>query len=763
MLNLALAAHRAGNLVEAEHFYKLVLASDKKQFDALHMLGIVHSQRGSFEEAARLFHKASKIRPNNAQCHYNYGNALLLLQQYEKALACYDKALALDPGYAEAHFNRGNALLKSRRFGEAITSYDKLLGIIPNYADAYCNRGNALQELKRFDEALASFDKALQLKPGDAEFHANRGNALCELNRFDEALASFDNALRCDPNHAVFYYNRGNVLTILGRLDEAIDSLDKALLLKPNDVEFYQNRCKILHRLGRLEEELATYDKVLAISSGDAEFFYNRAIVLQELGRFEEALADYDKAFALNVALKYLEGARLYTKLFLCDWSNLDAECSRLLANLRKGAPASEPFLLLTIPSSLADQFSCAQMFVKDKYPAVSRLHNGGAGSSRRRYSHDRIRVAYVSSDLRNHPIGFLTAGLFEHHDRSRFEMTAISFGADQESNIRRRIKESFEHFIDAKSESDEQIEDLIGRLEIDIAVDLNGFTTGARPNIFARRPAPIQVNYLGYPGTMGADYFDYIVADRTLIPESECEFYLEKVVWLPDSYQANDNRRSVADRTLTRRDCGLPEAAFVFCCFNNHFKTMPEMFDIWMRLLKAVEGSVLWLLEGNATVSANLRREAEKRGVSSERLIFAPRTPIEDHLARQRQADLFLDTLPYNAHTTASDALWVGLPVLTCLGPTFAGRVAGSLLKAAGHSELVTTSLEDYERLALRLARDPDFLASIKKELIIGRDTCRLFNTERFARHIESAYTKMWERHQRGELPQSFAVDPIH
>lgn len=323
---------------------------------------------------------------------------------------------------------------------------------------------------------------------------------------------------------------------------------------------------------------------------------------------------------------------------------------------------------------------------------------------------------------------------------------------------MRRRIKRSFEQFIDVGFQSDQKIAELIRQLEIDILVDLKGFTQDGRPNVFARRPAPIQVNYLGYPGTMGADYFDYILADLTVIPEDQFEFYSEKVVWLPDTYQVNDVLRPISERTPTRRECRLPEAAFVFCCFNNTYKIAPKVFDIWMRLLKAHDGSVLWLIDGNSTATANLKQEAAKRGVSPERLIFAPKIPVTDHLARHRQADLFLDTLPVNAHTTASDALWVGLPVLTCLGTTFVGRVAGSLLKATGLQELITSSLEEYEASALKLAHDPSYLASIKNKLVHNRNRCPLFNTERVTRQIEFAYTMMWEQYQRGQMPQAAA-----
>jgi len=358
------------------------------------------------------------------------------------------------------------------------------------------------------------------------------------------------------------------------------------------------------------------------------------------------------------------------------------------------------------------------------------------------------------------HPVGDLTVGLFEEHDKSRFELTAISFGPDDCSDLRRRIKHSFEHFIEVQSHSDQQIAELIQQLEIDIAVDLNGFTQNGRTGIFARRPAPIQVNYLGYPGTMGASYFDYVLTDDTIVPEAYQTYYAERCVWLPNSYQVNDAKRPVSSCTPSRVECELPETGFAFCCFNHTYKITPQVFDIWMRLLQADPSCVLWLRELDAAASENLRREAATRGISPNRLIFAPKiASAADHLARHRLADLFLDTFPYNAHTTGSDALWTGLPVLTILGPTFAGRVAASLLKAVGLPELVTASFEEYETLALRLLRDLSLLESLKARLARNRSKCPLFDTKQSARHIEAAYETMWERYQRGQPPISFAV----
>jgi predicted O-linked N-acetylglucosamine transferase (SPINDLY family) len=379
------------------------------------------------------------------------------------------------------------------------------------------------------------------------------------------------------------------------------------------------------------------------------------------------------------------------------------------------------------------------------------------------RYGHDRIRIAYLSADFRSHAVSHLLAGLIERHDRARFETIALSFGPDDGSEMRSRLSSAFERFIDVSDKSDREIAAMLRGLEIDIAVDLMGYTQDSRTGIFALRAAPVQINYLGYPGTMGADFMDYILADRTVIPERQQGDYAEKVVCLPDSFQPNDDARRIAERTPTRAEAGLPERGFVYCSFNNNYKITPAVFDIWMRLLRKIEGSVLWLRHSSTATADNLRREAGARGIDASRIVFAGQTKrLEDHLARHRLADLFLDTLPYNAHTTASDALWAGLPVVTCLGTTYAGRVAASLLHAVGLPELITQSLEDYEALALRLAMETDTLSAIKAKLARNRATHPLFDTDRYRRHLESAYATMWERYQRGEPPAAFCVEAM-
>ena len=439
----------------------------------------------------------------------------------------------------------------------------------------------------------------------------------------------------------------------------------------------------------------------------------------------------------------------------ICDWGDLGRDWSRLRAGVQAGKRCATPFALLPTNASSAEQLLSARIWTADKNPpATNPVWRG------ERYHHERIRIAYLSADFHDHPMAILMAGLFEQHDRSRFETIALSFGADPQNEMRSRLKGAFERFIDVRQVSDREIAELMRELEVDIAVDLMGFTAGSRTGIFAFRPAPIQVNYLGYAGTLGADYIDYILADRMVVPEAQQVHYAEKLVYLPDTFQVNDSGRRIADRSPTRAQAGLPGQGVIFCSFNNNFKITPDVFDVWMRLLGEVKGSVLWLQQSNEAAAGHLKHEAARRGVAPDRLIFAPRTTLlEDHLARYRLADLFLDTLPYNAHTTASDALWAGLPVLTCMGATFAGRVAASLLNAVGLPELITHSLQDYEGLALKLATDSGLLAEMRAKLQINISACSLFDTNRFRKRLEAAYQTMWEKWQTGDNPASFAV----
>jgi predicted O-linked N-acetylglucosamine transferase (SPINDLY family) len=604
--------------------------------------------------------------------------------------------------------------------------------------------------------AFELFSRALAVDPRNAAAYSNRGNTLLDLKRFDEALASFDQALAIQPDFADALNNRGNALQALQRHAEAVDSYDRALAIRPGNAQALTHLGNVLQGLRRHEEALASYARALAIKPDQAEALTSRGNLLVDLKRFDDALTSYARALSVRPDYPHLLGNWVHTKMKVCDWSGLAAAFDHLAAGIAAGRPVASPFAILGTPLPSSLQRKCAEMLIAAKFPAVT--SPGDTGFAAR---HDRIRLGYFSADFYSHATAYLMAGLFEAHDRSRFELVAFSSGPPASDPMRARLEAAFDRFIDVRETSDADIALLARSLEIDIAVDLKGFTQDGRTEIFARRAAPLQVSYLGYPGTMGADYIDYLIADRTLIPAEHVGDYAEKIAYLPHTYQSNDSRRAIADQQFTRQAAGLPEQGFVFCCFNNNWKITPAVFDIWMRLLQQVAGSVLWLFEDNPTAGRNLRAEAQKRGIAPERLVFAPRMNLPEHLARHRLADLFLDTLPYNAHTTASDALWAGLPVLTRLGETFAGRVAASLLKAVGLPELVTDSPEAYEALALELATDQQKLAALRQRLAANRLTQPLFDTALFARHIEAAYTAMWERHQAGLRPEHIVVPP--
>jgi protein O-GlcNAc transferase len=750
----AISLHQAGRLDQAADLYGEIIRKHPANFVALHYLGMVEANRGNIDRAKSLMSRSLSIEPANIQFIENYATILFQAADYKSALQIAKTGLHLNHARISLLYISAISLFKLQRVREAIGQFDRLLLIEPNHIAAINERGSALAEIKEYDAALSCFDKVLGFQPEYAEAYLNKGNVLGVLKRYDEAIAAYGKALAIKPDFPAAWVGYGNVLVELRKYDGAMSAFDKALALQPDLFEACLGRANLLTALARYEDALLACDKLLALKPDSAPAWFGRGNILSELRRPDEAFAAYDQAVELKPDMIHAAGARFFCKALLCDWTNFAAETEQLLTSVKKGTLVTAPFFLLATPISAAEQLQYTRRYVQEQ-PNFPQIWCGEV------YSRDRIRVAYLSADLHEHPVAYLMAGLFEHHERPHFEVTAISLRTQKDSEFHRRIKASFERFIDVQPRSDLEVADLIRRLEIDIVVDLNGFTPNGRPDILMRRPAPIQVNYLGYAATMGAEHFDYIIGDANVIPEEQFEFYAEKVVWLPDCFMPNDDTRRIAERTPTRSELNLPDTGFVFCCFNQSHKIEPAIFDVWMRLLQQVDDSVLWLREMEPVAMRNLRREAAARGVAPERLVFAPRVPlIADHLARHRQADLFLDTLHYNAHTTACDALWAGLPVVTCLGATFAGRVGASLLKAVGLSELITTSLENYEALALSLARDPLRLASIKTKLAHNRDAWPLFDTKRFARHIEAAYTRMWEQYQKGEKPQSFAVE---
>ena len=787
----ARALQRAGKVTEAEQRCADVLRIDRTNAAALSLLGTLREQQGRFEEAVRLFARSLEIderqtlalnglgrvlrrlgrhdeavaaydraialKPDAAAAFYNRGGALRDLHRHEAALADYERAISLRPDFAQAHFNRALILQDAKRFEDALAGYIRALQLKPDFLEAHHNRGNVLMRLGRHDDALASYAAAISLDPDCAETYNSRGAAFRACRRHEEALVSCDKAIALKPGYAEAYNNRGLALEGLHRRSEALASYDRAIALNRNDPNAYQNRGAALREIGHHDAALASFDRAVSLRPGDAAAHHERCLVLLQLERFDEALADLDEAIRLDPEFPYALGLGMDVRQRICDWRGLDAIRNAVRAGIERGSRVATPFSLLALDSSADIRRRCAEIYVRDKYPAVA------APSVRRQpRKRDRIYLAYLSADFRAHATATLASGVFEEHNRKRFKTCAVSFGPDDRSPMRTRLENAFELFVDVQQEDDHALAELLRDLEIDIAVDLMGFTKGCRTGIFALRPAPIQVNYLGFAGTIGASYIDYLIADRIVLPQHEQSHYVEKIAYLPDTYQCTDSKRRMIDKTLNRRDAGLPAKGFVFCSFNGTFKITPEVFDIWMRLLGQTDGSVLWLLESNAVAAQNLRREAEARGIARERLVFAPIVPHANHLARLGLADLFLDTLPCCAHTTASDALWAGLPLLTCLGELFSGRVAASLLHAVGLPDMVAHSLAAYEACALRLARDPAALSAVKGRLLRNLQTHPLFDTVRLTRHLEAAYEYMMERYRNGEVPMSFSVSAV-
>ena len=739
-----------GSFSEAASSYQSGLVLEPGSVRGHNNLGQALMRLGRHAEAIESYKHAIELNHNYAIAHNNLGIAYYEEGLWEQALASYQRALELEPAFAEARNNCGNTLLKLKRPEEALGYYEQASNLKP----ALFNRGKALQELKRFESAVESYEKGLQVEPDNAEALSNCASALLILQKPEEALRYCERAIALKPDFPEAYNNLGGALRRLGKHEEAVEACEIALQLKPEYPTALSNLASIMVAFNRFSEAIEYCDRALAAQPLWADAHEQRGAALLAARRPLESALAYARLVEIEPERKFAQGMLIGSRLAACDWTAWDADRDTLTAGVRDGKEVVAPFTFLAVCDSPELHVKCARTFADDQIPRAYRLPWSGA-----RHEHDRLRIAYVSADYHQHATAMLMAGMFEAHDREKFETIAISLGRSDSSAMRQRLEAAFDRFIDVRRLSDAEAVKLMRSMEIDIAVDLKGFTGEMRAGLFARRSAPIQVNYLGYPGSMGLPELDYIVADRIVLPPELHSHCTEAVVYLSDSYQVNDDKRAIDPQTPSRSEVGLPDGAFVFCCFNNNYKITPKVFDVWIRILGAVPGSVLWLLEDNADAARNLRREAQSRGMSPERLVFAPRMPVEAHLARHRLADLFLDTLPYNAHTTSSDALWAGLPVLTCMGVAFPGRVAASLLHAVGLPELVTHSLDEYAALAIELAGNPERLGQLRERLAYNRTRYPLFDTVRFCRNLEAAYTQMWERHQAGLPPASFAV----
>ena len=721
VLEAALSYYKSGQFLVAEEMYRKILQDDPKNALCLNMLGNIAVRAGRSDEAIELLNKAIQIKKNNPGFYYDLASALQGAGRLDEALLKYKKSLTLKPDYIEARFKIGNLLKEQGKLDEAELIYKRIISANPDLATVYYNLGLVLKQQSKLDEAVLIYQKAITLKPDMAEAYNNLGVVFNDQKKPGEAVKMYRQAISLKSGYAEAHNNLGDILSDQGRPDEAAVHYTAAITSNPGLVKPYIGLGVAFRKLGLRNEAISLYEQALIPHPRNPELL-----------------------------------TRLVDLIYhTCAWRKMGSYETQLLELVRQNSVGISPFTILGTSSTAEDQLLCSRSFSRDKERPPQDLFTHKLGKSNK-----RIKIGYLSSDLQEHATAYLMAGLFEKHDRSRFDVTAYSYGPDDASPMRARLVKAFDSFIDLSNLSDHAAAQKIYDDGIDILIDLKGGATkDSRIGIPSYRPAPIQVNYLGYPGTMGVSFIDYIIADRFIIPKDNERFYSEKVICLPDCYQPNDVRREIADTTPPREACGLPESGFVFCCFNGNYKITLPVFNIWMRLLKAVPGSVLWLLEPDPSAKENIKEEAELRGVDSKRIIYAPFMPTSQHLARYRLADLFLDTLPINAHTTASDALWAGLPVLTCAGTTFAGRVAGSLLKAAELPELITYSLEEYEALALQLSQNPSRCLEMRRKLLQTHQRMPLFDIEKFTKNIEKSYQTMWDIWQDGKSPKPFTV----
>ena len=732
-----------------------VLAEGGDARKSVFQLGLYCAQQGAMSDALLLFSGLLQVDTTDVRIPYNLGLIHAALGNHHEAVVFYRKALDLDPSDVATLVNKAISHVEIGERDLALDLLNQAIFLDPSILEAYLIKGDIWNGLEKYEQALDCYEAALNLNPSHSKALNNKGVALYGLGRHQEAIACYDRTLSTHPSDKEVLSNKGNALSQMGCYEEALKLYDQALQIDPSFVMAFSNKGYTLARLKRYEEAIIFYDKALELKPDFDEALVNKANELIYLKRYEEAITCYERALDHAGHLDWVWGELVHANLHICQWSGLAKNLQALFDGVTRQEKTITPFPLLGLSDDPKMHRQCAHLYVIEEYPPDNRL-----GPLHKPRLKDKIKIGYFSADFKCHPVAFLVSELFELHDRDHFEIYGFSLAKAPDGDAtRERIKKGVDHFYELEDKSEIDIAILVRKLSIDIAVDLTGFTQEAKTKIFTYRVASIQVNYLGYPGTMGADYMDYLIADSVLIPQASQQFYAEKIAYLPNSYQANDRKRVISEKNFSRLELGLPENAFVYCCFNKNYKILPNIFDIWMRILGKVEGSVLWLLEDNPSVVINLRIEAQKRDIDPARLIFAKRMPLADHLARHRAADLFLDTFPYNAHTTTSDALWAGLPVLTMMGNSFASRVSASLLRAIELPELITSDEFTYETLAIKLACNPTMLNELRTMLENNRLSAPLFNTPLFASHIETAYQKMYDRYQANMSPEHLFI----
>ncbi|WP_054109065.1 tetratricopeptide repeat protein [Novosphingobium sp. AAP83] len=741
---LAAGRQALGQLAEAISAYQRAIELQPAYADAYNNMGNALKDQGKLDAAISAYRRALEIKPAYADAYYNMGNALKAQGKLDEEIAAYRQALAINPRNAEALNNTGNALKDQGKLVEAISAYRRAVEIKPTYADAFFNMGIALNQQGKLEEAMAAYRRSLDIRPIFADAYYNIGIVLKAQDKLEEAISAYKRAIDIRPAYSEAYFNLGNALNEQGRNEDSIIAFQRALEIQPTYAEAYNNLGNRLKDRGKLAEAISAYRNALEFKPAYAEAYNNMGNALKDQGKLDEAIASYRRAIEIKPTYAAAEAHLLFQCQHTCEWDGHEW-LKEISARLGIQTDAVPPFALLSANDNPAEQLERAKTYALEQYKLQPKPLPAKAATKP-----ERIKVGYFSADFHNHATMYLMAGLLREHDRSQFEVFAYSYGPDKSGDLRRQAESGVDHFFDIADLADRQVVAMGRSHGLDIAIDLKGYTQNTRTEIFQHRLAPIQINYLGYPGSLGADFFDYIIADPVVITDEQRTYCSENVIYLPHSYQPNDNMRPISATVTTRADFGLPEEAFVFCCFNNNYKIGPQEFDIWMRILKRIDNSVLWLLRSNSWAESNLRKEAQKRGVEPSRIVFAEKLPHPEHLARHKHADLFIDTFNYNAHTTASDALWGGLPVVTKKGRQFSACVAASLLAAIGLPELITNSDEEYEKLIVDIALDRDKYLKINQNLGVNRAKEPLFDTKRYAKNFErglrQAYEKFWE-----------------
>jgi len=747
-MRLGMALGAQGRLAEAESAMRVAVERAPGDPNVHVNLGNVCVGLGRADEALASFRRAVALQPDHLDALYNVGTLLKDLGRNDEAATAYAAVLAFDPGNPDTLVNLGIVQERLGRPDHAIESYRQALQREPGHVHALTNLGNALRAQGKLDEAAASCEKALTIRPDFVDAAINLGTVRAEQGRYRDSQALYQRALQVDPRNADAHRNLGTLFKAEGRMAEAVARYRLAIEYAPGQAAIHVDLGNILRDGGDIERSLAAYRKAIETDSRHAPAHYNLAETLKVMGRLDESAAAYERTLAIRPDDVQALSGLIHVRQHLCDWSGIDGMWERLRGGIAGTAAAGvSPFSVLSMPTTAEEQFACATAWAQKHVDsaATARAALGIDFSQRQARNGAKLRIGYLSWGFHNHATAYWAAELLALHDRSRYEVHAYGYGPDDKSAIRSRIIAACDRFTDVAGESYQSTARRIHADGIDVLVDLTGYTLGARPQILALRPAPVQVSWF-YPGTMGTRCIDYFIADPHVLPPRLEPAFSEKIARLPDCYMITDRQREVSQSIPGREACGLPADGFVFCCFNQAYKILPETFSLWMRVLQAVPGSVLWLAEANRWSIENLRREAAARGVDGGRLVFAGRKPIAEYMVQYRLADLALDTFPYTSHTTAADALWMGCPLVTCMGETFASRVAGSVLINAGLRELVMDAPGDCERKLVELATTPGLLQAVRRRLGEERDTCPLFDTPRFVGNLERAYDTMFD-----------------